>query len=139
MKHFKLIITILLLVLFQTIVLQVTSQVKYISGKDTTIRYTLSENRAIAALLYIGAYNTNKTELQANKIKELSLLVANYQSDSARYMHQLTEMENKFRLADSNYITTYNSNIELQSKVKRYKPIVYGSVGLNLLLILLLL
>ena len=139
MKYSKEIITILLLVLFQMIVLQVVSQVKYISGKDTTIQYTLSENRAIAALLYIGAYNTTKTELQATKIKNLQGLVANYQSDSARYQSLLFNMQTKFQIADSSYNKEYKDNLKLQTKIKRYTPIFYGSVGLNVLLILLLL
>ena len=139
MRYSKEIITILLLVLFQMIVLQVISQVKYITGKDTTIQYTLSENRAIAALLYIGAYNTSKTELQAAKIKNLQGLVANYQSDSARYKNLLSEMEFKFKIADSSYNKEYNNNLKMQNKIKHYKPIVYSSIGLNVLLILILL
>ena len=48
-------------------------------------------------------------------------------------------MQTKFQIADSSYNKEYKDNLKLQTKIKRYTPIFYGSVGLNVLLILLLL
>ena len=139
MKHFKNIMIILLLVLFQTIALQVISQVKYITGKDTLILYTKAENRAIAALLYKGAYLTEVNQLQAKQLALYCDLIAKYKADSVLYSNQSSILQTKFDIADSNYVITNKKYQTLQSKHKIYKRITYGSIGLNALLLILLL
>lgn len=139
MKHFKRIITISLLVLFQMIALQSISQTKYIIGKDTLILYSKSENRAIAALLYIGAYDKTINSIQANEVKVLQQIVSNYRLDSIEYSKQSSILLSKFNVADSTFKNTNTKYQTLQTTNKNTKRILYGSFGLNLLFLILLL
>ena len=108
-------------------------------NKDTIIGYTLLENRAIAALLYKGIYYDTLCKLQANRIKIYEGLVSNYQSDSVVYSVKINTFTDKFIIADSAFKTTLNKYNREALKTKRYKQVLYPSLGLNLILLILLL
>lgn len=124
--------TISILALSAMTASQATSQVKYILNKDTFVCYTQQENRDIAVIMLKGERDksslTNCTDYVTAIESTFNILNTEvHKADSIA--KQL--IKDKQEIQD-------NYNKELKDN-KRNKFIMYGSVGLNILLILILL
>ena len=125
-----------------TIVSPSISQVSLIINNDKYVAYTLDENRKIA-------YFIKKSELvdTCNKIVEnqelminnQSLIIQNQINKEYIYTNQIQLKDSIINIATISIDELSEINTRLSKQVKVTKPLIIGSISLNILLIILML